>query len=182
MQPMSLSSSQSSGPSLQSTFAFRPHVLLQTQERGRKPDGTPLLDYSDLAERIEVFKELFSAQSDHMMQGLKRSTDEHESQLRDERRNVELTREAIDRQREEQKKLYQSELHWRRGRDIAFSAHMMEWPACSDCLRTASRQLCALSVVPAAVLAYLACPATDRSRGGKGTIAHSSRAEDEGTR
>lgn len=103
----SLSSSQAAGPSSQSTFSFRPHVLLS--QGAINDNSSPLLDYSDLTDRIEVFKEVFLAQTGQAIQELKRTSEKHASHLREEKRNIELTKEAIERQREEQKKMYQSE-------------------------------------------------------------------------
>lgn len=103
----SLASSQTAGPSSQSIFSFRPHVLL-SQGANNDTSG-PLLDYSDLTDRIEVFKEVFLAQTGQAIEELKRTSEEHASRLREEEKKVELTKEAIERQREEQKKMYQSE-------------------------------------------------------------------------
>jgi hypothetical protein len=99
----SLSSSQPASTSSQSTFSFRPHILSQGEY------ARPLLDYSDLTERIEIFKQLFQAQSSQVVNELQDASVEHDSRLRDEQRNIDLTKKAIDQSKEEQKNLYQCE-------------------------------------------------------------------------
>jgi hypothetical protein len=107
---LSLSSSQLAGPSSQSAFSFRPHILLS---QGHNNIGNrPMLDYSDLTERIETFKEIFSSKTEQMMQDMHHNQTNYSSRLREEKRNIESTEEAIERQREEQKKLNQSESHF----------------------------------------------------------------------
>jgi hypothetical protein len=105
------SSSQTAGPSsLQSAFSFRPHVLLpQGGNNGQAADSRPLLDYSDLNERIEMFRQVFLAHSEQTIRELERRAGEHSGRVRDESRKVESTKEAIERQKEEQKRLHQSE-------------------------------------------------------------------------
>lgn len=99
----SINSSQSASTSSQSTFSFRPHILSQSEHDG------PLLDYSDLSERIDIFKQLFEAQSSQVIKELESASIEHASRLRDEQRNIDLTKKAIDQSKEDQKNLYQSE-------------------------------------------------------------------------
>jgi hypothetical protein len=99
----SLASSQNASSS---TYSFRSHILLG----GNKDQEGPLLDYSDLIERIEIFKELFEAQSSQAIKELESVSDEHAGRLREEKRHIDLTKKAIDQSKEEQKNLYQSEL------------------------------------------------------------------------
>lgn len=100
----SLSSSQSASTSSQPVFSFRPHVLLSHVNGSNKEN---LLDYTDLTDRIEMFKEVFLAQSEQTMQALQRASEEHNGKLREEKRNMEMTKEAIEKQKDEQRKTYQ---------------------------------------------------------------------------
>lgn len=67
------------------------------------------LDYSALSNRIEAFKELFVAQLEQMTQTMQGDQSTHEHEIHDGQRSTEAMRTHIERQRNEQRELYQSE-------------------------------------------------------------------------
>jgi hypothetical protein len=67
------------------------------------------LDYSTLNERIELFREVFTASLDQTIAEFEMKTNDHASRMREEVRRSESTKETIERQREELRKLDQSE-------------------------------------------------------------------------
>ncbi|UZJ54683.1 hypothetical protein CBS101457_004003 [Exobasidium rhododendri] len=101
-----LASSQTAGTSSPSTFSFRPHILLS--QDGDKVGFGALLDYSDLNERIDMFREVFTASLEQSIAESERKAEEHAGRLREEDRKLESTRETIERQREELRKIDQT--------------------------------------------------------------------------
>lgn len=91
-----------------STFSFKPHILLSDITNDDKGRRAPLLDYSDLNERIEIFKELFNMHLDSTASEIEKNSQEHARSVGDEQRNVDLVKERIERQKDEQKSLYQT--------------------------------------------------------------------------
>lgn len=121
-----LSSSQSAGTSSQPAFTFRPHVLLSQGggDDDKAGSSKPLLDYSDLNQRIEIFREVFLASTEQTIAELERKAAENASRMREETRRLESTKDAIERQREEQDRLHQSECGRQSSSDVSY-AHIL---------------------------------------------------------
>lgn len=67
-----------------------------------------MLDYSELNERIEIFKELINIHLDQSTIEMERKRDDHKRTLQDERNHVNAVKDGVERQKEEQKALYQT--------------------------------------------------------------------------
>lgn len=97
-----LSASQSGAPS--SISVFKHHSLLLGSDTGDQ--SNPMLDYSDLMDRIEMFKHLFSAHIDESIADIEKSKEDHSRAIADERRTMEAAKTRIEQQKVEQKALY----------------------------------------------------------------------------
>jgi kinetochore protein Spc25, fungi type len=108
---VSLSASQfghSSSGQNSTGFTFKPHVLLSgiDEEMGRGKRA--ILDYSQLNDRIEIFKELMNAHLDQVTGEMESKRDQHQSTMRDQQSHVNAIKEGIEKQKDEQKTLYQT--------------------------------------------------------------------------
>lgn len=117
------------GTSSTHAFSLRPHLLFG----GLASDGTdedvqkPSLDYSDLTERIELFKELFVAHMKQYTSDIERNKLDHLHFMDSHRRNAEIVQDQIEKQKDDQKVLYQGESHVGRLMSMITQTHI------SDC-------------------------------------------------
>ncbi|PWN37877.1 uncharacterized protein FA14DRAFT_142518 [Meira miltonrushii] len=107
---VSLSASQFGPSSGQNStgFTFKPHVLLSgiNEESGRGKRA--ILDYSQLNDRIEIFKELMNAHLDQVTNEMEDKRDQHQSTMQDQQSHVNAIKEGIEKQKDDQKTLYQT--------------------------------------------------------------------------
>lgn len=107
---VNLSSSQFGPTSGQSStgFSFKPHILLSSIDEENKRGKKAILNYSQLNERIEIFKELMNAHLDQVTNEMESKRERHQSELQDQQRQTNAIRESIEKQKAEQKVLYQT--------------------------------------------------------------------------
>lgn len=107
---VSLSASQFGPTSGQSStgFSFKPHVLLSGIDGEMAKGKRAILNYSQLNERIEIFKELMNAHLDQVTNEIESKRERHQSDIQDQQRQTNAIRECIEKEKGEQKVLYQT--------------------------------------------------------------------------